>query len=170
LERRPKGRTPTVVSTGLRGSEGCTERMLRPIFLHKYLRRKALKKKLSELENQLRPYVKFWGAWIKSDECFLNTKEIALINGFTLNKFSLKNTSGVSDETINEIDNLINKLKDGFVKFQLWMAYIFITAILRMAEENADEFFFHTPINKPPVVVKGWKYYPTVYPQSCPQS
>lgn len=125
--------------------------IVRPLFLHKYRRRKALKNKLSELKNHLQPYVKFWGAWIKSDECFLNTKEIALINGFTLNKFSVRNTNGVSDETLNEIDEIINKLKNGFVKFQLWMAYIFITGILRMAYENGDEFFFLTPINKLPI-------------------
>jgi hypothetical protein len=125
--------------------------MLRPLFLHKYLRRRALKKKLSELENQLQPYVKFWGAWIRSDECFLNSNEIALINGFILNKFSVKNTNSLSDEILNEIDELINKLKEGFIKFQLWMAYIFITAILRMAEENGDEFFFYTPIDKLPI-------------------
>ncbi|HWY11363.1 MAG TPA: hypothetical protein VN026_08565 [Bacteroidia bacterium] len=103
---------------------------------------------MGELEYHTQPYIKFWCAWIKSDDCFLNEKEIALANSFILNKFSIENLKSVSSETVNEVEQLLCKLKNGFTKFQFWLAFGFATTIIRMADEYGSDKFLNTPIKE----------------------
>lgn len=66
--------------------------------------------KLKELIAVLEPYAPVWQEWTKSDECFLNEKEIKVILNYLMTGSHLKSASELNISILDAI-NTINKAK-----------------------------------------------------------
>lgn len=136
------------MSWELRGSFGRDNRIVRPLFLNITDNWKSQRKAVFEMRRVVQPYLRFWRAWVKSEDCFLDVKEIALLNGYILNNFSVSLFKEISPKSISEIKEITKKLDNGLGDFRLWIGFGFVTTLIKMSSEYDEGSFTETLISE----------------------
>lgn len=104
---------------------------------------------LKQIREDSELYLKFWDEWTKSEYCFLNEKEIEMINTIKQNDFSIR-FSDLVNYLRNErkIKKLDEKLQNELYQYKEWIAYTFLMTLVKISKNRGGEAFFLEPITK----------------------
>jgi hypothetical protein len=104
---------------------------------------------MKRIQEDSQLYLMFWDEWIKSDYCFLNEKEIDMINSLKQKGFSVGFTElGKYFRDEKKIKKLDEKLQNELHQYKEWIAYTFLMALVKISKSKGGETFFHEQINK----------------------
>jgi hypothetical protein len=103
---------------------------------------------MKQIQEDSELYLKFWDEWTKSDYCFLDEKEIEMINNMKQKGFSV----GFSDlgkyfRDERKIKKLDEKLQNELHQYKEWIAYTFLMSLVKISKTQGGETFFHEHIN-----------------------
>ncbi len=104
---------------------------------------------MKQLEEDSELYLKFWEEWTKSDHCFLDEKEIQLMNDVRQRDFCFGFSGfGTYFKEGRKLRKLDEKLQNELHQYKEWIAYTFLMELVKISKTKGGETFFYEPIIK----------------------
>jgi hypothetical protein len=107
------------------------------------------KASLHELKRRTEPYLFFWEEWTRHEECFLEKKEIELVNRHLKQGFKPSLLGCFRHHARSEyICSVSQKLLRNYPVFQEWVIFSFLCLLIRMGESYHNGNFLNDPIRE----------------------